>query len=75
MAAVASILMMIPFFSCDESLPPPEDPFSVLNVELKLLMSQGMVLAASGDQKTVGDAAGIFLLSPDDGAQPGMKVR
>jgi len=31
--------------------------------------SQGMVLAASGE------AAGIFLLSPDDGAQPGMKVK
>jgi methionyl-tRNA synthetase len=31
--------------------------------------SQGMVLAASGD------GPGIFLLSPDDGAQPGMKVR
>jgi len=31
--------------------------------------SQGMVLAASGD------GPGIFLLSPDDGAQAGMKVR
>jgi methionyl-tRNA synthetase len=31
--------------------------------------SQGMVLAASGD------GPGIFLLSPDDGAEPGMKVR
>ena len=31
--------------------------------------SQGMVLAASGD------GPGIFLLSPDDGAQPGMKVK
>ena len=31
--------------------------------------SQGMVLAASGD------SPGIFLLSPDDGAQPGMKVK
>ena len=30
--------------------------------------SQGMVLAASSD------GPGIFLLSPDDGAQPGMKV-
>jgi methionyl-tRNA synthetase len=31
--------------------------------------SQGMVLAASGD------GPGIFLLSPDDGAQPGMRVK
>ena len=31
--------------------------------------SQGMVLAASGEEP------GIFLLSPDDGAQPGMKVK
>jgi methionyl-tRNA synthetase len=31
--------------------------------------SEGMVLAASGDE------AGIFLLAPDAGAQPGMKVK
>jgi methionyl-tRNA synthetase len=31
--------------------------------------SQGMVLAASGE------GPGIFLLSPDSGAQPGMRVR
>ncbi len=31
--------------------------------------SQGMVLAASGE------GPGIFLLSPDDGAEPGMKVK
>ncbi len=31
--------------------------------------SQGMVLAASGD------GSGIFLLSPDNGAQPGMRVK
>jgi methionyl-tRNA synthetase len=31
--------------------------------------SQGMVLAASGE------GPGIFLLSPDDGGQPGMKVK
>ncbi|MGQ0578909.1 MAG: methionine--tRNA ligase [Betaproteobacteria bacterium] len=31
--------------------------------------SQGMVLAASGE------TPGIFLLSPDDGAQPGMRVK
>jgi methionyl-tRNA synthetase len=31
--------------------------------------SQGMVLAASGE------GPGIFLVSPDEGAQPGMKVK
>ena len=31
--------------------------------------SQGMVLAASGEDP------GIFLISPDEGAQPGMKVK
>ena len=30
--------------------------------------SQGMVLAA-------GDGSGIFILSPDEGAQPGMRVK
>jgi len=30
--------------------------------------SQGMVLAASGDE------SGIFVVSPDSGAKPGMKV-
>jgi methionyl-tRNA synthetase len=30
--------------------------------------SEGMVLAASGD------GPGIFLLAPDEGAEPGMKV-
>jgi methionyl-tRNA synthetase len=32
-------------------------------------VSQGMVLCASGD-----DGPEVFLLSPDAGAQPGMKV-
>ena len=32
-------------------------------------VSEGMVLAASGD------GPGLFLLSPDSGAQPGMKVK
>ena len=32
-------------------------------------MSEGMVLAASGD------APGLYLLSPDSGAEPGMKVK
>jgi len=37
--------------------------------KMKFGMSEGMVLAASGE------VPGIFLLSPDAGAQPGMKVK
>ena len=37
--------------------------------KMKFGMSEGMVLAASGD------APGLFILSPDDGAQAGMKVK
>jgi methionyl-tRNA synthetase len=37
--------------------------------KMKFGMSEGMVLAASGE------APGIFLLSPDAGAHPGMKVK
>ena len=37
--------------------------------KMKFGMSEGMVLAASGE------GPGIFLLSPDAGAQPGMKVK
>jgi methionyl-tRNA synthetase len=37
--------------------------------KMKFGMSEGMVLAASGE------TPGIFLLSPDSGAQPGMKVK
>ncbi len=37
--------------------------------KMKFGMSEGMVLAASGE------APGLFLLSPDSGAQPGMKVK
>ena len=36
--------------------------------KMRFGVSQGMVLAASGDEP------GIFLLSPDSGAKPGMKV-
>ena len=36
--------------------------------KMRFGISQGMVLAASGDD------SGIFLLSPDSGAKPGMKV-
>ncbi len=37
--------------------------------KMKFGMSEGMVLAASGE------AAGLFILSPDDGAQPGMRIK
>jgi methionyl-tRNA synthetase len=37
--------------------------------KMKFGISEGMVLAASGENP------GIFLLSPDVGAEPGMKVR
>ena len=37
--------------------------------KMKFGLSEGMVLAASGD------TPGLFILSPDSGAQPGMKVK
>jgi methionyl-tRNA synthetase len=37
--------------------------------KMKFGLSEGMVLAASGE------GPGIFLLSPDSGAQPGMRVK
>jgi methionyl-tRNA synthetase len=40
--------------------------------KMKFGMSEGMVLAASD---TDGKAPGLFLLSPDSGAQPGMRVK
>ena len=39
--------------------------------KMRFGVSNGMILAASGSD----DAGGIFLLSPDDGAEPGMRVR
>ena len=36
--------------------------------KMKFGVSQGMVLAASGDEP------GLYLLSPDSGAQPGMRI-
>ncbi len=36
---------------------------------MKFGVSEGMVLAASGD------GPGVYLLAPDDGAQPGMRVK
>jgi methionyl-tRNA synthetase len=40
--------------------------------KMKFGMSEGMVLAASD---TEGQTAGLFILSPDSGATPGMKVK
>ena len=37
--------------------------------KMKFGLSEGMVLAASGDQ------TGLFILSPDQGAEPGMRVK
>jgi methionyl-tRNA synthetase len=43
--------------------------------KMKFGMSEGMVLAASHPEGHKGDAPGLFILSPDSGAQPGMKVK
>ena len=44
--------------------------------KMKFGLSEGMVLAASGDQKGAsGEGPGIYLLSADAGALPGMKVK
>ena len=40
--------------------------------KMKFGLSEGMVLAASD---VAGGASGLFLLSPDSGAQPGMRVK
>ena len=37
--------------------------------KMKFGMSEGMVLAASGE------GPGLYILSPDSGAQPGMRVK
>jgi methionyl-tRNA synthetase len=37
--------------------------------KMKFGVSEGMVLAASGDDP------GLYLLAPDNGARPGMKVK
>src|SRR5687767_620544 len=41
--------------------------------KMKFGVSEGMVLAASGTEP--GDGQGIFLISPDSGAKPGMRVK
>ena len=40
--------------------------------KMKFGMSEGMVLAASD---TEGNTSGLYILSPDSGATPGMKVK
>jgi len=40
--------------------------------KMKFGMSEGMVLAASDPE---GKTGGLFILSPDSGASPGMKVK
>ncbi|MDP2107679.1 MAG: methionine--tRNA ligase, partial [Rhodocyclaceae bacterium] len=40
--------------------------------KMKFGMSEGMVLAASDP---AGETAGLYLLSPDSGATPGMRVK
>lgn len=40
--------------------------------KMKFGMSEGMVLAASDDS---GEVSGLYILSPDSGATPGMKVK
>jgi methionyl-tRNA synthetase len=37
--------------------------------KMKFGISEGMVLAASGD------GPGIYILSPDSGAEPGMRIK
>lgn len=64
-------------FAGIKSAYPPEKLIGRLTVmvanlaprKMRFGMSEGMVLAASGDD------GGPFLLAPDDGAQPGMKVK
>src|SRR5262245_31273495 len=44
--------------------------------KMKFGVSEGMVLAASWDKdEKAGEGPGIFLVSPDSGAQPGMRVK
>ncbi|MBL8416223.1 MAG: hypothetical protein JNM42_17480, partial [Propionivibrio sp.] len=44
--------------------------------KMKFGMSEGMVLAASGVEGSAeSKTSGLFLLTPDAGAQPGMRVK
>ncbi|MCX7902353.1 MAG: hypothetical protein N2483_08755, partial [Burkholderiaceae bacterium] len=41
--------------------------------KMKFGVSEGMVLAASADDEAA--QPGVYLLAPDSGAQPGMRLR
>jgi len=41
--------------------------------KMKFGVSEGMVLAASGENS--GENPGVFLIAPESGAQPGMRVK
>ncbi len=43
--------------------------------KMKFGLSEGMVLAASYPEGHKGSEPGLFILSPDEGAKPGMKVK
>lgn len=45
--------------------------------KMKFGVSEGMVLAASGESPSAQgeDGPGVFLLAPDSGAAPGMRVK
>jgi methionyl-tRNA synthetase len=43
--------------------------------KMKFGLSEGMVLAASYPEGHKGSEPGLFILGPDEGAQPGMKVK
>ena len=44
--------------------------------KMKFGMSEGMVLAASFDSKdAAAKSTGLYILAPDEGAQPGMRVK
>jgi methionyl-tRNA synthetase len=49
---------------------------NLVSRKMKFGVSEGMVLAASWDKnEKAGEGPGIFLISPDAGAQPGMRVK
>ena len=67
-------------FSGIQSAYAPEDLVGRLTVmvanlaprKMKFGVSEGMVLSAAGDDSAGG--SGLYLLAPDDGAQPGMRI-
>jgi methionyl-tRNA synthetase len=43
--------------------------------KMKFGVSEGMILAGSSDGEKKNEEPGIFLISPDSGARPGMRVK